>query len=127
MTTHLVYLLHFEEPYHHAQHYLGCTVDLTKRITRLKSHKPNVNLIKVINDAGIRWYIARLWDGDYEWETRIKNYAHLKLVCPVCVGTAAYNRFNGEKHDKKNIPIYCPLTTGEKETIMHDFKVNKIQ
>jgi hypothetical protein len=91
-----VYLLHFTVPYvaiQHpgkkyqcAKHYLGWSEDL---ITRLIAHKKGngSRLVQVINDAGIEWQLARVWNGDRFLERQLKKRGGRSRLCPVCLGT----------------------------------------
>jgi hypothetical protein len=91
-----VYLLHFAVPYvpayqepgkrpQCAQHYLGWSSDL---VTRLTAHTngTGANLVRVINEAGISWELARLWEGDRFLERRLKNRGGRARLCPICRG-----------------------------------------
>jgi len=86
-----VYLIHFENPYWHSRHYLGFTTDLPARIA---DHRAGVGsrLLQVVNDAGIKWEVARTWKGDRKFERKLKNRKHTPRLCPVCAGEAAYKR-----------------------------------
>lgn len=80
----MVYLIHFHEPYHHAQHYMGYTNDLD---CRLRAHRNGngARLMEVITDAGIAWTLARIWpDGDRALERLLKKQHHGPRLCPIC-------------------------------------------
>jgi predicted GIY-YIG superfamily endonuclease len=82
-----VYLVHFEEPYKHARHYLGWSDQLAYRIAHHKSGS-GANLLRVVNEAGIRWVVARVWHGaDRSFERRLKGHSSTRY-CPVCNGHA---------------------------------------
>lgn len=89
-----VYLIHFEEPYKHAQHYLGWASNLDGR---LRHHRKGTggNLMRIVTRAGIAWRVVRTWDGDRHLERRIKNIGGLARCCPVCGGTRG--QFKEEK------------------------------
>lgn len=75
----VVYLLHFDEPYKHARHYLGWTRDLD---SRLADHRAGTgaNLL-----AGIGFTLARTWSpADRNRERQIKNQGGLSRSCPTC-------------------------------------------
>lgn len=79
-----VYLLHFDRPYKHAQHYLGWAADLD---TRLAAHRAGngARLITVIAAAGISWQLARTWPGATEGhEKALEDLNSRKRLCPVC-------------------------------------------
>lgn len=67
-----VYLLHFSTPYKHARHYLGSTRDLP---TRLRQHgtRQGARLMQAVEQAGIRWELARTWLGGREIEKQSKR------------------------------------------------------
>jgi predicted GIY-YIG superfamily endonuclease len=78
-----VYLIHFNQAYHHARHYLGFSENLDKRIT---DHLCGMGarLLEVITQAGIDWKLARTWPGDRELERRLKNRKEAPKLCPIC-------------------------------------------
>ena len=80
----VVYLLHFERPYHHARHYLGSTHDLE---TRLQQHRTGqgATLMRVITQAGIPWTVARVWQGNRTLERAFKLRKNAPRLCPLCV------------------------------------------
>ena len=78
------YLLHFERPYHHAQHYLGWTVDLA---ARLDEHLNGTGgrLIDVITTEGIGFTCVRTWPGTtLADERKLKRLRNGRRLCPVC-------------------------------------------
>ena len=86
MTTYhqgTVYLLHFDRPYKHAQHYVGWTTNLP---SRLEEHRQGrgARLLQVINAAGITWKLARTWTGSRQRERQIKKQAGASRFCPEC-------------------------------------------
>lgn len=82
-----VYLLHFEQPYKHARHYLGWTLDLDDRLARHRGEKEKdgrgARLVEVVIAAGISVQLARTWNGDRFFERHIKGRG-LTAYCPVC-------------------------------------------
>lgn len=79
----VVYLIHFDEPYEHARHYLGYTKCLTVRLALHRSGQ-GARLIQVIQEAGIGWTLATWWRGDRSLERRLKNWHNAKKLCPIC-------------------------------------------
>lgn len=82
----MVYLIHFEEPYKHARHYIGFTESNLEQ--RIDSHRKGTgsNLMKVVTNAGINWEVVRVWeDGDRNFERRLKNASHSSRHCPICL------------------------------------------
>ena len=79
-----VYLLHFQEPYKHAQHYIGYADDVESRI---KAHRKGkgARLMAVIKEAGIDFEVACIWpDGTRGFERKLKNCNHGPRFCPIC-------------------------------------------
>ena len=78
-----VYLIHFDRPYKHAQHYLGSTSNLKRR---LQEHREGHGgrLMAVITQAGITWRLARTWEGGHVLERRFKRWHGGKKLCPIC-------------------------------------------
>ncbi len=85
-----VYLIHFDKPYHHAQHYLGYADDVKKRIARHRRGN-GAKLLKVLKDNGIKWKVVRIWDGDRSLERRLKNWHNASRLCPVCIAERSKN------------------------------------
>lgn len=79
----MVYLLHFDTPYHHARHYLGSTDDLN---ARLDAHRQGhgARLLAVVKAAGISWQLVRTWEGGRDLERRLKRQHHGPRLCPIC-------------------------------------------
>jgi hypothetical protein len=59
----VVYLVHFSEPYRHARHYTGWTVDLEARLAEHRAGR-GARLLQVVAQAGIGWTLARTWEGN---------------------------------------------------------------
>lgn len=82
----MVYLLHFERPIseaHTAQHYMGFTDDLGRR---LDAHRKGngARLVEVATKRGISFEVARTWEGDRKLERRLKNRKAGPRLCPIC-------------------------------------------
>lgn len=86
-----VYLLHFDQPYKHACHYIGSALNLRSRLTQ-HAMGQGARLMEVITAAGITWQLVRTWQGDRKLERRLKNRKHAALLCPVCAGDRAMSR-----------------------------------
>ena len=82
--TGTVYLLHFDQPYKHARHYVGWTARNVKR--RLAEHEAGrgARLLAVVRAAGIGWQLARLWPGGRARERQIKRQGGHARKCPLC-------------------------------------------
>lgn len=82
----LVYLLHFDQPYHHARHYLGFCEDgnIAKRMRWHRSGNGS-KLIRAITRAGISFRLVKIWlDKDRHFERSLKNKKRTPALCPVC-------------------------------------------
>jgi predicted GIY-YIG superfamily endonuclease len=91
-----VYLLHFSQPYRHAQHYIGWTSDLTGRLAQHASGN-GARLVEVITSHGIAWECVRTWDGDRALERQLKRRRDARILCPVC---AAERRARKRLYDR---------------------------
>ena len=78
-----VYLIHFEQPYYHARHYLGYAANLEARI---RSHRlgHGAKLLRAVNAAGIAWEVVRVWEGGFDLEQALKSWHNAPHFCPVC-------------------------------------------
>src|SRR5262245_62735893 len=90
-----VYLIHFNQRYHHSQHYIGFSTNLDKRIT---DHLCGMGarLLEVITAGGIEWKLARTWPGNRELERKLKRRKDAPHICPICSGKKANGRANYE-------------------------------
>src|SRR5512146_797810 len=78
-----VYLLHFTSKFHHAQHYLGFTDDVQRRIS--EHQRERVHLMGAVNAAKIPWLVAKIWpEGDRALERKLKHYRGSAQFCPIC-------------------------------------------
>lgn len=86
-----VYLLHFDRPLQHAQHYLGFASRLE---ARLEHHRngTGARLMAVVRDAGIGFVLARTWAGDRTLERQLKNRHMHRRLCPICTPNAGRGR-----------------------------------
>ena len=78
-----VYLLHFSEPYRHARHYIGYATNLDRRLAQHRAGT-GARLLEVIDQAGITWELARVWDGGRDLERHLKNWHKARQLCPIC-------------------------------------------
>jgi predicted GIY-YIG superfamily endonuclease len=93
-----VYLLHFSRPYRHAQHYVGFTTDLERRI---KQHKRGSSspLVRCAVEEGIEIILARAWESvTVSFETWLHSSGHRSLACPICSGPRALLRAKCVRH-----------------------------
>jgi len=79
-----IYLLHFDEPFGHALHYLGWASpgNLGNRLAH-HAAGTGANLPRHVAKAGIGWRLARTWTGDRTRERQLKARGH-RRACPVC-------------------------------------------
>ena len=108
MTTGTIYLLHFDQPYKHARHYTGWTIDLDQR---LNEHRQGhgARLIAVITAAGIGFQLARTRPGGRADERAIKRFGGATRYCPLC--TSRPRRGKWESTDTPNL-VTTPDGTG---------------
>ncbi len=87
------YLLHFERPYAHAQHYLGfAEQSVQRRITR---HRKGLGspLVAAVVATNIPFVVARVWpDNSRSDERRLKNRGSSSRHCPICRGEISYDQ-----------------------------------
>lgn len=80
-----VYLLHFDQPFHHARHYLGWASNLNARVEHHRKGTSGVRLMEAVRDAGIGFEVARTWNNvTKKFERRLKNQGGLSRHCPIC-------------------------------------------
>lgn len=81
----MVYLIHFEKKFKHAQHYLGFVEsDLEQRIKRHLSGQ-GAKILRAVNAADIKWEVVQIWpDGDRNFERSLKNKHCTRKFCPKC-------------------------------------------
>ncbi len=83
MITGTIYLLHFDQPYKHARHYVGWTTDLAQRLDEHRQGR-GARLIAVITAAGIGFTLARTTTGGRADERLIKRFGGATRYCPLC-------------------------------------------
>lgn len=82
-----VYLLHFDKPVVHAQHYLGWAIDHENRVNAHLSGE-GARLVEVAVARGVHVELVRAWHNvERSFERRLKKNGTLKRVCPVCVNS----------------------------------------
>lgn len=84
----MVYLLHFDRPMAHAQHYLGWCHDddLERRVGwHKKGTKRAARICQVAVSRGIALSLVRTWPGAGRRQERsFKDGSHGKRLCPLC-------------------------------------------
>ena len=95
-------------PTHHANHYLGSSHDIA---ARLSSHRNGngSNLVRVWNDAGAEWVVARLWLNLPPYSERTVE-ARLKQRRTYFSGKEGITKRSGSSHNRRLCPI---CTRGE--------------
>lgn len=80
-----VYILHFDQPFRHARHYIGWTgTDLESRLAYHAAGRGS-RLLKAVIAAGITWTVVALIPGDRHLERRLKSHAATRY-CTLCGG-----------------------------------------
>lgn len=87
----MVYLIHFNEAFKHARHYVGSTDDLASRLSLHQSGQ-GARLLQVVSAAGIGFECVRTWNGGRKLERKIKRRKEAPKLCPVCAGAMALRR-----------------------------------
>lgn len=83
----MVYLIHLETPYHHAQHYIGFVESDDMVLERLAKHQAGTGskFLRAVNAAGIGYYLAKVWPGYTRTQERmLKKKKKSRSLCPVC-------------------------------------------
>jgi len=87
--TQLVYLLHFDQPLSHAQHYLGSTARLYARLTEHAGGN-GARLTQVLHEQHRGWIVAALFQPTdptktiRQLETETKRRHNSTKFCPIC-------------------------------------------
>ena len=102
----VVYLLHFDQPYKHARHYVGWTEDL---LDRLDQHAAGTGarLMAVIREAGIGFTLVRLCEGTRATERAIKNEGGSVRFCPACTARPWNGPWSAMPADLVSLPYPC--------------------
>lgn len=82
----MIYIIHFETPYHHARHYMGWVESEAELDYRLWKHKHGRGavLMRVVTEAGIKWHLSQTLPGDRTEERRLKRCGGGIRFCPEC-------------------------------------------
>jgi hypothetical protein len=88
-----VYLLHFDQPFGHARHYLGWAGpgNLSWRLAH-HAAGTGANLLRHAGKAGVGWRLVRTWAGDRTLERRLKDRGGHARLCPACPGAPRHPR-----------------------------------
>jgi hypothetical protein len=77
-----IYLIHFDQPIAHAQHYLGWTSDLPGRLKDHFSGQGSPLIRAAARVTSVR--VVRTWVGSRTDERRMHNRHENPRMCPVC-------------------------------------------
>ena len=91
-----VYLLHFEKPLSHAQHYLGSTKNLPYRLSQHRNGEGSP-LVKAVIEAGILVHLAGTWEGGRDLERKFKRRKNGRKLCPICQAEKRRERLFGKQ------------------------------
>lgn len=85
-----IYLIHFNEkigpkgnPRSTAQHYIGWTSDLDKRLVRHQAGQGS-SIMRFVEQSGISWQLVQTWQGTRDDERRLKNQKNAARYCAIC-------------------------------------------
>lgn len=79
-----VYLIHLSKPIaDHAQHYIGWAKHLEARINHHRN-RSGARLLQVAVDLHIDFEVVRTWEGDRQFERKLKNRKNARQLCPIC-------------------------------------------
>lgn len=79
----MIYLLHYDKPLYHAQHYLG-SCDDPQRIQDHGNGTSRARLPQVFCQLGVQFVVARTWEGGRTDERKLKNQKNARVLCPIC-------------------------------------------
>lgn len=88
-----IYVLHFDTPFEHAQHYVGCTrTPASRLITHARGH--GARIVKAAMAAGCTWRLGNLYQclqgSPLVAERHIKDMHGSKPYCGVCTAAPAF-------------------------------------
>lgn len=98
------YLLHFDEPYKHARHYLGGTTCLAKRIAHHRNGT-GARLTRAVAKAGIHITVARTWKGGFAKEKELRRGRNNKRLCPICKGETDAKLHSSAQTEETAVPM----------------------
>lgn len=78
-----IYILHFDEPLHHARHYIDFSQHIDKRMACHEAGNGS-KLMKAIKGKGISFKVARTFPGDRTFERKLHRFKKIKNYCPFC-------------------------------------------
>jgi predicted GIY-YIG superfamily endonuclease len=97
----VIYLIHFNTKFGHAQHYLGYAHDFNARMERHRKGRGS-RLIKHIQEAGIEWQVVRQWKpASPQVEAELKKWHNNRRLCPLCEKQMAFDRAEHMRSQRK--------------------------
>lgn len=79
-----VYLIHLSEPIAgRSQHYIGWAKYLPARIAHHKSGT-GARFLQVAVQLHIAFDVVATWEGNREFERKLKNRKKARMLCPIC-------------------------------------------
>lgn len=109
----MIYIIHFDQPFHHARHYVGYCQEggLTTRIDQHRSGTGSV-LLRHLNEVGITWRVVNLiHGGDRVMERTIKRTNHVNRWCPFCRTTHGHSTYKVQRGKPGRPGQYVPIRT----------------
>lgn len=101
----MIYLLHFDKPYRHSQHYLGYAENFAARFKRHMEGR-GARLMAAVAKAGIPVAVARKWpDGDRTLERKLHNRNNNARLCPICNPKTAYGNAAPDAEQVVDMPL----------------------
>lgn len=93
------YLIHFDSKIGNAgnrrgqaQHYLGCTKSLKRRMADHRSGNGS-KIMAAVAKEGMSWRLARTWsNGTRKLEKRLKRQKNAPRLCPICQAHGGVSR-----------------------------------
>ncbi len=79
----MIYLIHFDKPLSHAQHYVGYAEDVEQRFGRHKGGRGSA-LLNAVQSQGINYQVVRTWEGGRQEERQLKRQKNAARYCPIC-------------------------------------------
>lgn len=88
-----IYILHFDLPLAHAEHYCGCTTNIRARMAR-HAHGHGSNLTRVLKEQGITWRLGHLAYCSFadmrRLERSLKDLKNTPRHCDICNPDSAF-------------------------------------
>lgn len=99
----MVYILHFNQAYKHARHYIGYTEQPVRRIAHHRAGT-GARLTQVLKEHGIGFVVARVWVGDKTLERKLHKRGGSRL-CPVCNPTYKSARLKRDRSNSRYVKL----------------------